>query len=391
MDVRVNKFVWVDALRGLAVLGVILMHTGGFGLGTTGLPLKLSNLIYDGARGVQLFYVMSAFTLFYTYSIHSKRELHRIKNFFTRRFFRIAPLFYIVIAYYFIIDGWGSRYPGGASSVDIFTLLSTITFTNGFHPHWINSLVPGGWSIAVEMAFYCTVPFLAAHVTNLRQWAAAFAIVLAIKAISSYCLTQFVITFHPTNEWNEFLFFWLPTQLPAFMFGILLYLIVCKDALGSLSAKTQGTIGISAVLFLFVNHYYRTNYPFVNNIDPAALEVCAFFFLLSLSLSRLPGNLPPMKLLSFLGKLSFSMYLLHFAVLRWLMKLGWLDFLPVTGKFPASVNFVLRFTIVCTITAALAYITYKCIEKPCIAIGGKLILQREAAAKPSPAITPESA
>jgi peptidoglycan/LPS O-acetylase OafA/YrhL len=202
------------------------MHTGGFGLGTTGLPLKLSSLISDGARGVQLFYVMSAFTLFYTFSIHSRRELHRIKNFFTRRFFRIAPLFYIVIVYYFITDGWGSRYPGGASSVDVLTLLSTITFINGFHPHWINSLVPGGWSIAVEMAFYCMVPFLVACLTNLRRWAVAFAIVLAIKAISSYCLTQLIITSHPTKEWNEFLFFWLPTQFPAFMFGILLYLVV---------------------------------------------------------------------------------------------------------------------------------------------------------------------
>jgi peptidoglycan/LPS O-acetylase OafA/YrhL len=166
---------------------------------------------------------------------------------------------------------------------------------------------------------------------------------------------------------------------------------VCKDALGSLSAKTRGTLGIGAVLLLFVNNYYKGNYPFINYFDPTALQVCAFFFLLSLSLSQLPANIPCMRIFAFLGKLSYSMYLLHFAVLRWLMKFGWLDFLPVTGKYPASVNFVLRFTIVCAITAAVAYITYKCIEKPCIAIGGKLILQREAAAKSSPAIAAESA
>ena len=383
MNATVKKLDWVDALRGIAVVGVILVHAGQFGLGKAGLPLKFAAFIGDGARGVQLFYMMSAFTLCYTFSLHSQREVYALRNFFTRRFFRIVPLFYIVIAYYFLIDGLGSRYQGGSAAIDLFTVLSTVTFTNGFHPHWINSLVPGGWSIAVEMPFYCMVPFLFARLTSLRSWAVAFAAVLLIKGGIYHQLLQ-VIVQHPTREWYEFLDFCLPTQLPIFMLGILLYLIICKNALARITAKGWGALGIGAALFIFIDHYGKGNYPFINCLDPQQLGVGAFFFLLSLSLSRLQATGVVTRIFAPIGKLSYSMYLVHYTVLCWLTKLGWLDFFPSHHKFVASINFGARFALVLAITVALSWITYRFIEKPCIALGATLIRKREAMARPAP-------
>ena len=51
---------------------------------------------FTGQRGVQLFYMISAFTLYL--SLDGRRtEQHPWTNYFLRRFFRIAPLFYLVI------------------------------------------------------------------------------------------------------------------------------------------------------------------------------------------------------------------------------------------------------------------------------------------------------
>jgi hypothetical protein len=71
---------YLDALRGIAILGVILVHSvilshqGGL-LGMVGLT---------GQRGVQLFYMVSAFTLFM--SLDSRHtEQFQWSNFFIRR------------------------------------------------------------------------------------------------------------------------------------------------------------------------------------------------------------------------------------------------------------------------------------------------------------------
>jgi peptidoglycan/LPS O-acetylase OafA/YrhL len=49
-----------------------------------------------GARGVQLFYMVSAFTL-----LSVSRQPFNARSFFIRRFFRIAPAFYIAMIAYF--------------------------------------------------------------------------------------------------------------------------------------------------------------------------------------------------------------------------------------------------------------------------------------------------
>jgi peptidoglycan/LPS O-acetylase OafA/YrhL len=57
-----SHYDYIDALRGLAVLGVIAVHTnqhGGFNV-----PQILRNITNNAQMGVQLFYIMSAFTLF---------------------------------------------------------------------------------------------------------------------------------------------------------------------------------------------------------------------------------------------------------------------------------------------------------------------------------------
>lgn len=99
------KLRYIDSLRGLAILAVLMVHCGQYGINKY--PDLIANIINTGGRGVQLFFVASAFTLFLSLA----RRSETVKsNFYIRRFFRIAPMYYLGIAYYLMQDGYGPRY-----------------------------------------------------------------------------------------------------------------------------------------------------------------------------------------------------------------------------------------------------------------------------------------
>jgi peptidoglycan/LPS O-acetylase OafA/YrhL len=102
-----NKLLFIDALRGMAILGVLINHAARNieVWGILGKNVHLTPWVYQimaqGSRGVQLFFVASAFTLCLSYE-RRKNEKNPLLNFFIRRFFRIAPLFYCGFLFYTI-------------------------------------------------------------------------------------------------------------------------------------------------------------------------------------------------------------------------------------------------------------------------------------------------
>ena len=152
---KIVKYDYIDAMRGWAILGVVSAHCV-----SQQLPILLRDIVGAGSIGVQLFFVVSACTLFLSLSAR-RSEKGFIFNFFIRRIFRVAPLYYIAIIYFLFQDGLGPRYwLGDASGITVWNILSNIFFIHGINPYWINSLVPGGWSITDEVMFYSILPIL---------------------------------------------------------------------------------------------------------------------------------------------------------------------------------------------------------------------------------------
>lgn len=105
---KLGKLQYIDFLRGIAILMVIVVHTNQYSKNPHN--VSLSRLTEYDARGVQLFFVLSAFTLYYSYHNRKTEQTHVFRNFFIRRIFRIAPMYYLGIIYYLIQNSIDKKY-----------------------------------------------------------------------------------------------------------------------------------------------------------------------------------------------------------------------------------------------------------------------------------------
>ncbi|MCX7309105.1 MAG: acyltransferase family protein, partial [Afipia sp.] len=180
-----KKYDFVDALRGIAVLLVVLAHTP--------VPNSLLALNIAGAYGVQLFFVVSAFTLFLSLSARRNTESNPVLFFFLRRFFRIAPAFYFAMLFYLMKDGTGAT-PWAPQGIQSWQIISTLLFINGWLPDSINAVVPGGWSIAVEMTFYLFVPLCFAVITNVTRASILFVVLVVAGIVANKYLLPSILS-----------------------------------------------------------------------------------------------------------------------------------------------------------------------------------------------------
>jgi peptidoglycan/LPS O-acetylase OafA/YrhL len=370
-----NKFDFVDALRGYAILGVIIVHTS---QRVTELPVWLARVSAEGAIGVQLFYVISAFTLFYSMSYGHENEKNHFINFFIRRFFRIAPAFYIALVYYLWSGGFGPRYwLGDALSITAGNILSTVCFLNGWNPYWINSIVPGGWSVAVEMMFYMTMPLLYMTIINMRR-----AIILTfVLAVSGYFLNIFMLG-HPfigySRLWNEYIFFWFPNQLPVFCSGIVLFYLLKNKLLTHHGQKSSVQPRQSALLILLsltaIIYYLIGGSTFG---IPSHLLYSVCFVMFAYGIGTYQSKILVNRFINYLGRISFSAYLIHFPLVGravQLVKHGIkMPLMHASVELPAPLEYALIFIVTMLLTAFFAAVTYTYIEKPGIAFGKKII------------------
>jgi len=211
------KYDYIDALRGYAILLVIIVHVGA---AFPELPWPVKRFTNLGWYGVQLFFVVSSLTL--AMSWHARNESLRTAKFMIRRFFRIAPMYYAATAYYLIV-----RPPGDAFSPA--QIIASTLFVHGWSPGVLPTtddgwtVVPGSWSVAAEFGFYFLLPLLVTLASSLGRAAVALVASLVLAYIANQIAFDIYIDTYGFKATDQFLFFWLPNQLPVFLLGIGLY------------------------------------------------------------------------------------------------------------------------------------------------------------------------
>src|ERR1700734_3012520 len=160
----------IDLLRGIAIFLVLMNHVNmRLFLAkipyTQGLPHQLvSSLVWNGQRGVQMFFAVSGFLITST-SIRRWGSLSRVsvRDFYALRFARIAPLLVLLLAVLCTLHAAGlkdfvvSEKTGGLGRA----LIAALTFhVNVLEAH--RGYLPGNWdilwSLSVEEMFYLFFP-----------------------------------------------------------------------------------------------------------------------------------------------------------------------------------------------------------------------------------------
>lgn len=357
-----KKHAFIDALRGFAIIGVVAVHSSQWIKPNAGIFTALAQ---DGARGVQLFYIASALTLFMSMAARNENERRPITNFYIRRFFRIAPMFYLAMAAYLFLYGFAPR-TWAPNGITWKTVALTALFANGWNPETITSVVPGGWSVAIEMTFYLILPFLFLILKDFRS-ALLFtlaSLVLA-KVLSDLAMSHFAPIYPGKLRYlsRQFCFMWFFSQLPVFGIGIAVYHTVRR--FNEHRDRFLGLVLLALVIFLFAAFIeVKTSF----NLLREHVLFGAAFGVFALSLYFYPCIVLVNPVSQWIGKVSFSVYLVQNLCIYCLKRFFGNGF-PMKG----NKGFLLAFFLVLAISVGISSVTYFLVEKPGIRLGRRLI------------------
>lgn len=345
---------YLDTFRALAIAGVVLTHSVWL---VDDVPSWLDNVVHFGSKGVQLFFIVSGFTLALNYDAARLN----LRSFYTKRFFRIAPMYYFSALFYVAI-GMTILPNALPKNLSWYSWLATFTFTNGWHPATVNSFVPGGWSIGAEMTFYLCFPLL----LHLKQKPVTLLAITIGSFLASVIAYKLIIKMVPgeAEDISTFAYFFWLVQLPAFLAGICMAAWLPKLQSFVKPARIVFPITVACMVSASLTRGFTSSY------------IAADLIFIALVLS---GSLSGLRVLNtsaftYVGRISFSIYLTHFLIVRMLQYVA-----PYAqGYMSNAVVVVFGYVIAFAGAIALSSITFVQIEMRGKALGDMLLHRRRA-------------
>jgi peptidoglycan/LPS O-acetylase OafA/YrhL len=295
---------YINSLRGGAILLVLMLHVST----NIGISKELSFITSVGQMGVQLFFILSAFTLCSSFD-NRAGEQYPVRSFYIRRFFRIAPLYYTGIVLYFFyscLENYFSKMPFLPVQYSLKNISANIFFVHGLYAPANNNVVPGGWSVGTEMLFYLMFPLLFFLYRKLLKAAwLLFLVPIITVIIVQYCSVAFSQFTPQSLGNNSFYYYSIFNQLPVFLTGLSVYFLG-KHKFSSL--PHLHSVVIFLFIFFLIAACYSFHLAFLTTVTPFLFAV-AFGFLLPVFNKYSSLN---SKWLKRIGELSFSIYVVHF-------------------------------------------------------------------------------
>ena len=306
---RINR---IDGYRAIAVIGVLWVHTWTF-FGNP--PIKIGFLNIAGpisfvGTGVDLFFVISGFCMYLMY--FSKQNHFSIDNYFNylkKRYFRIAPVFYVaIIVYSFCASSFNFN------QIDWSYNLINASFTRIFF-NVPTLYAPHFWSLATEWHFYLILPLII-----------LFSSKFGFRKMIVFCLTLNLLFrgyfWIEQNDHYNLINYSILNRLVEFLFGI----IVARIYLEKRQAKIWNSNLMILVGFIiaFLGRILMSSifqdrtdiigyFSRVLNI-PILTAGYSLMIINSLNVNSLFSKMLESKFFIFIGKISYSMYLWHWLI-----------------------------------------------------------------------------
>ncbi len=303
----------VDALRGLAIFFVLMNHVN-MRLVIADIPYGqalphrvLSALVWNGQRGVQIFFAVSGFLITST-TLRRWGTLSkiRVRDFYLLRFARIAPLLVLLLAILSVLHfAHVPRFVVQARTGGLGrALLAALTF----HINWLEAsrgYLPGAWdilwSLSVEEAFYLFFPAIC-------RWFGRGTLLIGILAtfivLGPLARTVFA---HGNEVWREVSYL---GGMDAIALGCLTAILLPRlrfSRSGLLGIQITGIAVMFAVLTLRLRFLARTG------LDMTVLAVGTCMVVAAVAQTRRKGWWV-MRPVLWLGRRSYEVYLSHMFV-----------------------------------------------------------------------------
>lgn len=348
-----------EALRGIAILLVVLFHAYlQIAKQSPFEPNMVNAFILAGNTGVTLFFVLSAFLLNLPFMEGKPIAPQR---FFLNRALRILPMYLFVV----LAAGIYHRDLTGTAKALLFLDINLSTLWP-FGSVW--------WSLAAEVQFYLLLPWL--HLlwrSDRLKW-----LLVPIFLFAFICYMQ--ITSSPRTQYffirsarDSILALW-----PTFLCGAILAAIhtrfgnriklFCHECRSMRNGGADLTL--SMLIFIMAIVLLKTAklsvfVAYLEHFGHVAIEALLWTMIIAAVL-YLPGFIRTLlinKFFTFLGILSYSLYLLHFPVMFFGEK--YLRKIPYVATNLSTIEII----IICLVGGIiLSMVTYYVIEKPMLNI-----------------------
>lgn len=293
----------LQAFRGLAAVMVVFFHTTNLLFDSYQIR-PLNGMFLFGFAGVDLFFVLSGFIIFLAH-FDDIGKPQKLVAYLTKRFIRVYPTYWAILA---LLSCWYIY-----SGTDTGTGNGTITFLDSLENiplvgNKIKLVNPVSWTLYYEILFYLMFSFLI-----LNKVLGSVVLAFWLLGIISTSVFGFHIEFVPDYTFNQYTILFLIG-----LFSSSLYILVkskyfdIKNNIGNLSACS------GLVIFVITSKYCMDNQIIDGGkwILLASLGISGSLILLGSLSEAIENFFGRQQLLISLGNASYSIYLLHFPLVR---------------------------------------------------------------------------
>jgi peptidoglycan/LPS O-acetylase OafA/YrhL len=374
-----EHFEILDLSRGLLAFWVLAGHAAVYG-GTSIAPFP------GPAAAVDCFMLLSGFLITFIYWERSTKENcvypSTWARFYLRRFFRIAPVYYVLLAVAFALAGplnelsaqnavdnprpWSDQefVDPARTKIDWINVLMHITFVFGLFPVFASNNMLPDWSIGLEMQFYAVFPFLMLLFRRIGFVVPAVlftALYLNAPALfGEYLKPGSLLHFGQPS--------FLPLKINIFLIGILLG--EARYRLCAMADSRGYQLIALALILCFFGQRPVVQYAAIFAILwifaalPSASQGLRESFSFLNKISKLP-------IFKYLANASYSVYLVHLMVLA--LVSGLLGKWHVYAGAEPRLRWWLLLAISALVSYAIAWPLYRWIEKPGILLGKRVV------------------
>ncbi|HEY9896860.1 MAG TPA: glycosyltransferase [Candidatus Sericytochromatia bacterium] len=353
----------IQICRGIAALLVLLFHMTQLSQEKLGQAM-LANLFAFGSAGVDFFFVLSGFILFFVHQTDLGRR-DRLKPFILKRLIRVYPLYWLVtlaiLPVYFLAPQFGYGYE---RQLDV--ILKSLWLLPQAHL----PILIVGWSLSHEVLFYFI--FALAILFPLKR----FSRLLSGWLVGTLAIFLLNVAGAFDSEQHFLLWFIFSPHNLEFMLGCLAAYLVLKKQLKASNTflLLLGTTCFVAFGIAQAERSFSFNPIVIYGISSALIVIGAA----TLEVQR---SRPLVRFFSFLGDASYSIYLTHYPCLSVLLKL------TIAAQLINIIGYSVTIGLLLLTTVSVGCLTYVWLEKPLVyRLRGTIVNQLTTATKASDSV-----